>query len=165
MKSNPNPLKIIGQVHRTFARLVDGPLRELDFAMGQIPVLALLNQSASLSQAELARLVQVEQPSMAQMLTRMERDGLVRRLPDPADKRSRLISLTDKAKQRLPAGRAVMDTLKDHALEGFSAEEVSLLANLVGRLQVNLERTAARADAGTLHTSPAEGLPGEMTED
>lgn len=151
-KNPPNPLKIIGQAHRTFARLVDAPLRELEFAMGQIPVLALLNSSASLSQAELARLVQVEQPSMAQMLMRMERDGLVHRLQDPADKRSRLISLTDKARQRLPAGRAVMDAVKDKALEGFSAVEVEVLASLVGRVQANLERAAALANDGTAYT-------------
>jgi len=151
-KNPPNPLKIIGQVHRTFARLVDAPLRELEFAMGQIPVLALLNPTASLSQAELARRVQVEQPSMAQMLMRMERDGLVQRLPDPTDKRSRLISLTDKARHRLPAGRAVMDAVKDKALEGFSAAEVELLASLMGRIQVNLERAAALADDGGSHT-------------
>ena len=32
---------------------------------------------------------------MAQMLVRMERDGLIRRAPDPADGRSSLVSLTE----------------------------------------------------------------------
>jgi MarR family transcriptional regulator, transcriptional regulator for hemolysin len=34
---------------------------------------------------------------MAQLLNRMERDGLIVRLPDPADRQSRLIALTAQA--------------------------------------------------------------------
>jgi DNA-binding MarR family transcriptional regulator len=38
---------------------------------------------------------------MAQMLTRMERDGLIERTPDPADGRSSHIALTKVAQKRM----------------------------------------------------------------
>eukprot|EP01035_Chromulina_nebulosa_P030725 gene30725-40857_t len=99
----PNPLKLLGRVARGFTRIVDGGLRELGLAAGQLPVLVSLKKSKALSQAELARIAQVEQPSMAQLLARMERDGLVERVDDPQDKRSRLISLTPLAAERRAA--------------------------------------------------------------
>ena len=88
----PGPLKLIGRASRGFTRLADVALRDHGFATGQMPVLGSLKGGGALSQAELARIAQVEQPSMAQLLNRMERDGLVERVPDPSDKRSRLIA-------------------------------------------------------------------------
>src|SRR5215813_8861944 len=95
----PNPLRIVGHAYRTFARIVDAQLRDLGLAMSQLPVLIVLKQGKPLPQAELARIARVEQSSMAQLLNRMERDDLIERVTDPADKRSRLISLTKHALQ------------------------------------------------------------------
>src|SRR5450830_672031 len=135
-----NPLRLIGQIYRTFARVVDQPMKELGFAMSQLPVLVTLKQSGPSSQADLARAAQVEQPSMAQLLNRMERDGLVQRSPDPDDRRSHLISLTTDAAQRLPKGKAVMEAVSRQALSGFSKEEQDQLMALILRVNANLDR-------------------------
>jgi MarR family transcriptional regulator, transcriptional regulator for hemolysin len=134
-----NPLKLVGLVNRAFARIVDAPLRELGIATGQVPVLVALKQHGALPQAELARIARVEQPSMAQLLARMERDGLVRRTPDPTDGRSRLITLTDSAAKQLPKGRAVMEAVSEQALAGLSAKERDQLGALLARVLANLE--------------------------
>ncbi|SEL85982.1 DNA-binding transcriptional regulator, MarR family [Variovorax sp. YR750] len=135
-----HPLKLIGRVTRGFTRIADGGLREFGFAVGQLPVLVSLKKSKALSQAELARIAQVEQPSMAQLLARMERDGLVERVPDPVDKRSRLISLTPLAARRLPKAKALMDSHAQEVLAGFSPEEVEQLTALLARLSANVDR-------------------------
>lgn len=137
-----NPLPLIGFTYRLFARVVDRPLRELGLAMSQVPVLVSLKKAGALSQSELARRAQVEQPSMAQLLNRMERDGLVLRVPDPDDRRSRLISLTESAAKGLAKGRAVMDEASEQALAGLSDAEREQLASLLGRVNANLERMA-----------------------
>jgi len=138
----PNPLKLIGRAHRSFARIADVELRDLGFATGQMPVLMGLKGGKALSQAELARIAQVEQPSMAQLLNRMERDGLVERVPDPADKRSRLISLSTMAAKRMPKVRAAMEILKAQALVGFTPDEIAQLASFVERLNSNIDQMA-----------------------
>ncbi len=150
---SPNPIKLIGLANRSFARIVDGPLRELGFAIGQLPVLVALKKHRALPQAELVRLARVEQSSMAQLLNRMERDGLVRRVPDPNDKRSRLISLTVRAEQQLPKGKAVMDQAGKVALAGFTAADLELLMALLLRMNTNLDQaidalTGTGANAG-----------------
>lgn len=140
------PLKLIGQLHRSFTRIADGQLRELGFATSQLPVLVALKKNKALSQSELARFARVEQPSMAQLLNRMERDGLVQRVPDPDDKRSRLISLTDSASRRMPKGKAIMDAMCEMALEDFSPSDITQLVALLQRMNANLDR--AEDDAG-----------------
>ena len=134
------PLKLIGRVARGFIRVADADLREAGLATGQLPVLVSLKISKALSQAELARIAQVEQPSMAQLLSRMERDGLVERVDDPADKRSRLISLTPLAARRLPKAKALMDGHTQQALAGFSQAEIEQLLALLARVNANVER-------------------------
>ncbi|MFJ2988968.1 MarR family winged helix-turn-helix transcriptional regulator [Collimonas sp. NPDC087041] len=149
MKNNlsDNPMRLIGHTYRTFARLVDGPLGVLGLAVGQLPVLVSLKKNGQLSQAALARLAQVEQPSMAQLLNRMERDGLVQRAPDPDDRRSHLISLTADASQRLPKGKAVMEAVSRQALSGFSKEEQDQLMALILRVNANLDRAIGEMES------------------
>jgi DNA-binding MarR family transcriptional regulator len=142
----PNPLRIVGQAYRTFARIVDAQLRELGFAMSQLPVLIVLKQGKPMPQAELARIARVEQSSMAQLLNRMERDGLVERVADPTDKRSRLISLTELASRRMHKGKAIMDATVKIALQGFSAADIERLDELMRRINENLERAAEEGD-------------------
>ena len=138
------PLKLIGHVHRAFQRVADQLLRDQGFALGQLPVLMALKDGRPRSQAELARLANVEQPSMAQLLNRMERDGLVERLPDPEDGRSRLISLTAACGERMPKAKGVMQMLGGEALQGFSTEEVQMLTDLLARMADNVDEMVAR---------------------
>jgi DNA-binding MarR family transcriptional regulator len=140
LPTDNHPLRLVGQVFRTFSRIVDAPMRELGFAVGQMPVLVALRMNPSLPQSELARIAGVEQPSMAQLLARMERDGLIERTPDPDDGRSRRIVLTKRATTQMPKVKAVMEETSEGALAGFSANERALLGTMLARVAANLEK-------------------------
>ena len=102
-----------------------------------MPVLVTLKLGGVLSQSELARIARVEQPSMAQLLIRMEHDGVVKRLPDPVDGRSRLVSLTAYPSVQLSDAKAVMDQTCDDALGDLEMEEQKLLLELLLLLKVD----------------------------
>jgi len=133
------PGHYISRIARGLARVGDARLRDLGFATAQLPVLTALKEGARLSQTELARWAKVEQPTMAQLLSRMERDGLIRREPDPADRRSSLISLTEETLAKLPAGRAILEQGNKDATRGMSADEVKTMIALLRRVLVNVE--------------------------
>ena len=87
---------------------------------------------------------------MAQMLARMERDGLIQRAPDPADGRSSRITLTEVAEARLPDAVATLLRGNREVLRGFTDEEAGLLIALLTRLIANLDRIASvEASPGT----------------
>ena len=133
------PGHYFSRISRALSRVGDARLRDLGFATAQLPVLSMLKDGVARSQTELARLTKVEQPTMAQLLTRMERDGLVRRDPDPTDRRSSMISLTEKARTRLPAGQAVLKQGNADMTRGLSAGEVATLVGLLRRVLANVE--------------------------
>src|SRR4051812_34852922 len=84
----------INRVSRLLMRLHEARLRPLGFGMSQLPVLVALEADGPLAQKELAQRAHVEQPTMAEMLARMERDGIVERAPNPDDRRASLVSLS-----------------------------------------------------------------------
>jgi MarR family transcriptional regulator for hemolysin len=134
------PGHLISLAARAFERLSELRLKPFGFGIGYVPVLVAIKVGKARSQRDLARFAKVEQPSMAQMLARMERDELVRRTPDPDDGRSSLISLTEIAQARLPEACAVLFKGNRDVLSDFTNEEAAQLTALLKRLINNLDR-------------------------
>jgi len=81
----------------------------------QSETLSLLDRSGPLTVAELANLRNVRHQSMRLVTAQLELDGLVGKLPNPADGRSRLLSITQKGREELSRSRKAR-TLKIAAL-------------------------------------------------
>jgi len=118
-----SPMEVIGRITRVSALIQ----RELErvFALhgltgGDFDVLATLRRSQGpLTPSELSRSTMVTTGGMTKRLDRLEALDLIRRQPDPKDRRGRLIALTDE-------GRALMD----RAVEAHLENEERLLADL-----------------------------------
>jgi MarR family transcriptional regulator, transcriptional regulator for hemolysin len=144
------PGHLISLAARGFSRLSEARLKPLGFGVGHLPVLVALRDGRASTQRDLALFAKIEQPPMAQMLARMERDGLIRRALDPTDARVRRITLTKAAEARLPDALAVLLQGNREVLHDFTAEEVRLLVDLLTRLIANLDRVAS------IEASPAK---------
>ncbi|HEY4241566.1 MAG TPA: MarR family transcriptional regulator [Kofleriaceae bacterium] len=134
-----HPAYLVGRAARLFTRHVDDDLRALGFTAAHVPVLRSLSDGAARSQTELAQIARIEQPTMAQMLARMERDGLVRRAPNPADGRSSLFSLMPAALAKTKQARAVLVKTAVAMFDGLSPKELAQLQALMARVVENLE--------------------------
>ncbi|MCI0383146.1 MarR family winged helix-turn-helix transcriptional regulator [Streptomyces sp. CNQ085] len=64
-----------------------------------LSVLDTLALSGPKRLTELARTEQISQPGLTQLVTRLERDNLVERRPDPADGRAVLVHITDSGRK------------------------------------------------------------------
>jgi DNA-binding MarR family transcriptional regulator len=84
---------------------------------------------------------------MANTLKRMERDGLISRTPDPADRRSALISLSRLGRQRAAQALAAAQEVNGLALKGFKPGERELLFEMLRRVAANLEADGASDSA------------------
>src|SRR3954471_16872071 len=144
------PGHLVSLAARGFTRLSETRLRPLGFGIGHLPVLVALRDGRASTQRDLARFAKIEQPPMAQMLARMERDGQIQRAPDPAHGRRSRITLTEVAKARLPDAVAALLRGNREVLRGFTDEEAGLLVALLTRLIANLDRVASvEASPGT----------------
>ncbi len=133
---------LINRAARAFANRLATELRAFDVGIGQWAVLLHLWGSDGMTQAQLARRVAIEQPTMVRTIDRMERDGLVTRTPDPDDGRATRIALTER-------GWALRDQLVPLAADvnraataRLSPAEVATLRRLLAKL--------VHVEAGTL---------------
>jgi DNA-binding MarR family transcriptional regulator len=147
------PGHLISLAARGFARLSEARLKPLGFGVGQLPVLVALQNGKASTQRDLARFAKVEQPPMAQMLARMQRDDLIRRTPHPEDGRSSRIVLTQAAQARMPDAIETLFKGNRDAMEGFTEEEAVQLVAFLTRLIANLDQITSAEPSS--HTSEA----------
>jgi len=103
----------VQQAARALARRFDEALRPVGLTNRQFSLLMALNRPAPPSIAPVAELLAMDRTTLTAALKPLERDGLVQVKPDPSDRRSRLLELTDAGHAVL--GRAMPIWRKTHA--------------------------------------------------
>ncbi|UGX84759.1 MarR family winged helix-turn-helix transcriptional regulator [Phyllobacterium meliloti] len=132
------PSFLIKQVARELIRRGEERLRPLGLGTAYLPIMVAVKNGDAATQADLARLLRVEQPSMAQLLGRMERDGFIRRKVDPGNRRSQIIELTALAVERLPQAYAALNEGNILAMTDFTPDEEAQFVAFLNRIQINL---------------------------
>jgi DNA-binding MarR family transcriptional regulator len=110
---------------RAVGRHFDDALKPVGITNGQYSLLVSLNRPQPPRMGEVARLLAMDRTTLTAALKPLERRGLLNVSPDPKDKRSRRLRLTeaglDLIKQAVPVWRATHDEV-DTLLRGGSPE-------------------------------------------
>ncbi|MGY5778171.1 MarR family transcriptional regulator [Rhizobium sp. ZPR3] len=131
---------LASQMAKGFARSLQQRAAKLGFSPGQFPILLELWSEDGLTQKQLLERVDIEQATMANTLSRMERDGLVERRPHPSDKRAQLVFLTNRAAaMQAEAIEAAMAADTD-LLKDFRQFERELLLEYIRRVLENAKQ-------------------------
>ncbi len=132
-----------GYLVNNMARLLVEVLRKrvapLGIVPGQFPALLALWEKDGLTQKELLSMLDIEQATLANTLTRMERDGLIIRKEHPADARARTIHVTEQGSSiRDDAYRTAMQ-INEEVLADLSEEEtkafLGYMRRVIGRIK------------------------------
>src|SRR3954465_515099 len=121
----------IGLLSRLFDRRLQEVLKVHGVAPGQFAPLVMLFEQDGLTQAELCRRINVEQPTMANTLERMERDGLIKRKPDRDDKRRAMVHLTARAREMRASVMEHARAVAALAVRSLTAGEQDMLFGMI----------------------------------
>ena len=142
LKARVDHEKILGLAVNTLGRNIVWSLSKRTARHGVLPgvypVIAWLMQLPESTQAELARLIGIEQPTMAITLRRMERDGLIQRKPDPDHGRRSHVTLSAKGRKLSQVMRTAAYEVEKLATDGLTAAEVDQFFRLAGIMIQNL---------------------------
>jgi len=108
-----------------YERFVAAGYAEVRPAYGSI--LVPLFEEDHLRMGELARRARLAKQTMTTMVRLLERDGLVRRQPDPTDGRAFLVSLTPRARRFRPAAEAALGDLEERVAARLSETQLAAL--------------------------------------
>ncbi|NDV01586.1 MarR family winged helix-turn-helix transcriptional regulator [Pseudoroseicyclus tamaricis] len=124
---------------RLFAQRLHERIRPLGLAPAQFMSLLELWENDGLTQRELVERLDVEQATMANTLSRMERDGLIERRAHESDARAKRIHLTDRARALRAPAEAAAREVNALALGQMSAEERDQFVGWIKRAIAGLQ--------------------------
>ena len=122
----------LGRIHGMAGRAIEAVFAEHGLSTGEFDVLAALRRAGTppaLTPGALSRSLMLSPGGMTNRIDRLEETGLVRREPDPEDRRSLRVVLTD-------AGLELVDA----AVTAHVANEARLLAGLTATERRALDR-------------------------
>jgi DNA-binding MarR family transcriptional regulator len=90
---------------------------------------------------DIARVLGIEAPSVTRTVQELEQAGLIKRRPDPEDKRASHVSLTKKGGQQLAKLQKARRERLSQALKQWSISERRQLAELLQRLAKDISET------------------------
>jgi DNA-binding MarR family transcriptional regulator len=147
MASPRNTLNGFGYLLNDTARLLrrrfEQKAGDYNITSAQWRAMAQLSRNDGLTQVALAHLLEIEPMSVCRLVDRMEAGGFVTRQPDPADKRAKLVCLTEKSRALLDVIRVVAMEVYEDAFSGFDEQERSRLVGELNRINANLSQSIA----------------------
>ncbi len=124
-------------------------------------MLLVIDSRPGLSQVELARVMDVEGPTMVQAVDRLEANGLVQRIRRVEDRRAYSLQLTEAGDAALGAVKAFVPHRETELLCDLSEDErevlLSLLKRVVRRAHVVADGMVTGPDAAAVRTKASKG--------
>ena len=109
-----------------------------------ISALSTIDRRGPLTPSELAAHERVQRPTATRVLARLEDAGLVDRAPDPADRRSSLISASTAGRTLLRRQRSRKDQYLARRLAALDADDVATLERAAEILERMLDEEGRR---------------------
>lgn len=144
MFSEPMPLHLIAlfaRTSRTCRKTVTKSVAHLDLTESRWRVMihmALLGEGCT--QQALAESLEIEMPSLTRTIKQLETAGLIKRIVDDNDKRSRLLYFTSMGKGRMNDIESTLAALRDEVYAGISDEELNIMALCINKIEQNAVR-------------------------
>jgi MarR family transcriptional regulator, transcriptional regulator for hemolysin len=124
---------LLNQAAYAFANRLTAALAELEISVRVYCVLAKAAEG-EYTQSRLAQLAFMDKTTLVVTLDEMERRGLAERRVSPADRRVRVIALTDAGRRLLARADAVVTAVHDEVLAGVDGSERETFLAVLARL-------------------------------
>jgi DNA-binding MarR family transcriptional regulator len=129
---------LLARTHRAMRRWLMARLEPLDITYEQFKVLNALCEDDNVPQVTLADRLNTDKTSLARMLRRMERAGLIFRTADDADARVNRVCLTARGRELQTKVVPHRDEGLTQATDGLNEEEVQELNRMLDIVYHNM---------------------------
>jgi MarR family transcriptional regulator for hemolysin len=120
---------------RRYRALLDEQLRPLGYGTARMEALSTIDRTHEPSaQIAIAKRIGIEGPTLTRMLDTLEAEGLVVRRPDPGDRRTKLIELTDEGRKALDEIMGVAHAFRKTVLKDLSDAELDAVNKVTDKL-------------------------------
>ncbi|MFI7388302.1 MarR family winged helix-turn-helix transcriptional regulator [Streptomyces sp. NPDC049813] len=151
-------LSAFGAVKRDMARILPH-----DCPAGSAAVLTLLKRYGDMRMSRLAELLAVDMSVASRHVAHTADRGWIERRPDPADKRSRILTLTAEGHERMEDLNVRTTELLAERLSDWSDDEVNQLIALMTRLRDSFGDCRTTTSRGQFAVAAQDPAPVQTT--
>jgi MarR family transcriptional regulator for hemolysin len=132
--------RVIGEVSRAWRYEMNRALRPLGLNLSmRLVLLQLQRNPEGLMQADLARSLGIEGPTLVRLLDKLEQKGWIARIASEDDRRRKYTVLTPDAAGQVRIIEQLSDTLREKMLAGLSIEQLAQCTQAMTRMRNNLQ--------------------------
>lgn len=132
--------RLLGKIGRLHSRLSFTELAKYGITQGQPRILRYLSTHEGCIQRELCDNCHLEPASVTNILSIMERDGLINRQYEEGNRRSLNVYLTPKGQEAMQYVNQVHQRMEEESFSDFSEEEKEQVKNFLERIFSNLKK-------------------------
>ena len=147
MEENMNSTSIVRKFKRAqilFENNLNKVLEKYDITTTQIPIINFLiekeRKNEIVQQRDIEEWFCLKNPTVTGIIDRLETKGFVKRTILEADRRKRIIEVTDKAKKVVKETEKQLCDFKSNAFSGITKEDVVMIMEITDKIEKNLEK-------------------------
>ncbi len=128
----------VNQLARYFNKQLNESLSPYELYSSQWAIIMYIYKNRECTQVELGKYLCVEAPTITRTLSRMENIGWIVR-SEGEDKRSKIISLTEKSIDMYPKWEESSKALERKAIEGIDEEDLNTFNKVIDAMMTKLK--------------------------
>lgn len=113
-------------------------LTHLDINRSFYPLM-LIDSHRGMTQQELADMLLVDKVQVVRIIDYLSKNGYVKRILNPDDRRKYQLSVTEKAEHVMPQIKAVIHEVMKETFQGFTPQQVNSLYDMLYKMEINLK--------------------------
>jgi len=138
---------LVGRTSRAIIKRLTKKFADAGFDVSyeQWSILIHLYRRDGQTQQELSNIAVKDKAAITRLLNVLEKKNIVLRIPDRTDKRSKLVYLTNKAKEFRKDLMALVEEMLEEAEQGVSLEEMEQCRATLNKIFLNFDRLNHRS--------------------
>ena len=149
MGDNGNIGRLLKMISDTIKAEADANLKKYDLSLAQLRTIKyVMRCGGSCTQKALETHFAVSHPTIVGIVSRLEKRGFVAVTVDSADRRNKIVSVTDKAREIDKELGEFFVRNNKAMFKGFTEEEIATLKALLDRAYENVSAAASQSECG-----------------
>ncbi len=132
--------RLVSAVYRHQLAYLCRKLTPYNIGGGSYIFLVYIHEYPGITQMELSSLLMIDRATVSKMLAHLEKEGLIRRFPNPEDGRAVLLEITARGEELSKHLFEIMENYRSLALDGISPEDYRVAITVLEKVLANIRK-------------------------
>ena len=134
---------LVGRTNMKVHRVLSQLLGELDLTLAQHDILVVIWQSPDITQQQLAEKLLVVKSNISALVAKLEKRGLLERIPDPSDNRNKRLTLSSDGEKLVIKSLEIQNQVIERMVATVDDTDLEYIDRIMKRVGIVLDEMLA----------------------